>query len=220
MQVIGIGGLAQAGKTTVAHMLADCIAERKLGKPVMAHFAGPLKRASEAIGADKSSNPELYRKFCQEVGNNMRDPDYVPGVTGPDYWVNLCRSTLQHHANLEADQYRNEKYCDLPLWRISNDKYTPWGEHVVILDDVRYPNEVSLVRQYGGILLFIDAYKRLDLDDPIYDHPSEQLAKDWYSGKDEHEVFDWVVPNHLDYEDLKAIIGTEMEDMLLCPELL
>lgn len=152
MQVIGFVGLAQSGKTVLAKEVARVAYENGLTPKVMS-FAGSLKRAAKECGADKETRPALYRKFCQEVGNKMRDPDYVPGVTGPDYWVQRTKD--------EIAKYRGESL-------------------VLIFDDVRYQNEVMLLADLGAEIIYVD--RGLELPDPeaeFRNHDSEKMAYEW-----------------------------------------
>ena len=49
---------------------------------------------------------------------------------------------------------------------------------IVIIDDIRYPNELDyVINKQNYILVFIDASKRLDVSHPLYTHESEVLAK-------------------------------------------
>ncbi len=48
----------------------------------------------------------------------------------------------------------------------------PW----VLVDDVRYFNEIDYLRDRGGHLVFVDASSDISLDDPARDHESEAVA--------------------------------------------
>lgn len=151
MQVIGFIGLAQSGKTVLAKEVARIAFDNGLTPKVMS-FAGSLKRAAVECGADKEKQPELYRKFCQEVGNNMRNPAYVPGVTGPDYWV--------QRTGEEMKKYHSQSM-------------------VLIFDDVRYDNEVRLLTSVGAEIVYVDRGE--ELPNPTAEfrkHESEKLAYD------------------------------------------
>lgn len=151
MQVIGFIGLAQSGKTVLAKEVARVAYENGLTPKVMS-FAGALKRAAAEIGASKEKSPELYRKFCQEVGNNMRNPNYVPGVTGPDYWVQRTAE--------EMKKFQSQSM-------------------VLIFDDVRYNNEVALLIKMGAEIVYVDRGAELPNPDAAFrKHESEKLAYD------------------------------------------
>ena len=161
MKVVAFGGLATAGKTTAANLMANLIYERELGIPRLRSFAGPLKEAAKTLGASKEGKPDLYRKFCQKVGTEMmRNPEFVPGVTGEDYWVNLINDMMQENQDFEFE---------------SSDKET-----IMIFDDVRFENEIELIRRWGGIMIFVDATARGVLvesgEDNWKAHESEMVA--------------------------------------------
>ncbi|MHC4994197.1 MAG: hypothetical protein ACYTGQ_04000 [Planctomycetota bacterium] len=52
-----------------------------------------------------------------------------------------------------------------------------------IFDDIRYPNEVRMIQERGGRVVFIDAARRLDLTQAMYEHESERMAAEWMSGE-------------------------------------
>lgn len=167
MQIIGLTGLAQCGKTTLADEISRIAYHRGM-TPKKMSFAGRLKKAAAEIGADKVSQPELYRKFCQEVGNNMRSLEYLPGVTGPDYWV---QRTHEDIAIEQAKENARPVYGD--------GKEGKWSETVLIFDDVRFENEVELLKNMGATLILLNRGK--ELPDPaakFRSHISEKLAYD------------------------------------------
>lgn len=169
MQVIAMAGLAQCGKTTLAKDIARIAFERGM-KPKMMSFAGALKRASAEIGATKEEQPALYRKFCQQVGGMMRDPAYIPGVTGPDYWVNLTTAECRKVAESEG--------------RVLGGSRPPYvggtfHENVLIFDDVRFMNELETLRKMGAITIYVD--RETELPDPsakFREDVSEKMAYD------------------------------------------
>lgn len=169
MQIIAAAGLAQCGKTTLAKEISRVAFERGM-KPKMMSFAGALKTASASIGASKEEQPALYRKFCQQVGGMMRDPEYVPGVTGPDYWVNLTATEIKKMAEAEG--------------RVIGSHRPPYvggtfHETVLIFDDVRFGNEVDTLRRMGAVMIYVD--RETELPDPnakFREDVSEKMAYD------------------------------------------
>jgi len=53
----------------------------------------------------------------------------------------------------------------------------------VIVDDVRYPNEVQSIRSLGGMLCLVRPGRRIDTSDQVYKHESERMAIEVYEGK-------------------------------------
>ncbi len=186
MQIVAFGGLAQAGKTSAMSNLAQWAfddgyhVERE-------RFAGPLKDASELLGFSKGGPyDEQYRTFCQYTGEMAR------AIT-PDWWVRLLQTKLFNTQNREQTQL--------------GQAHGPWHETLVIIDDVRYPNEIELVSKWGGICVFVDANRRLtDLDAEWRKHESEQMATDYTLAKLPDELFDYRITNNGTLPQLTAAI--------------
>lgn len=170
MKVIAMSGLAQSGKSLLAKWIAESAFKNGM-TPKMMSFAGSLKRAAVVVGADKEGNPALYRKFCQDTGRNLRDPEYLPGITGNDYWVNLTRRKLA--ALKREDDERSENGGET------------YPEIVAIFDDVRYMNELGMLRDWDAATLFVDRRNELpDPDAPFRQHESEAMAYQFLSDKE------------------------------------
>ncbi len=196
MQIISFAGLAGAGKSLAVDTAAKWALENGF-TPRLESFAGPLKRAATAIGAIKGGPKDaLYRKFCQIVGTELvRDPDTVPGITGHNYWVDLMELTFDILAHEEQSK------MDDPTFH----------EFMVLIDDARYMNEVDSIRTYSGINVFLDAARRLtDLDAEWRKHSSEDLARDYTSGKLKDSLFDFSISSNNSSDDLRAIITSMM----------
>ena len=74
MRMIILGGPARAGKTTIANLIAENAFDKGL-RPQLVSFASPIKELAKKKGLSKESNPEKYRKFCQELGSTKRQED-------------------------------------------------------------------------------------------------------------------------------------------------
>ena len=55
---------------------------------------------------------------------------------------------------------------------------SPWHTKadVILVDDVRYQNEIDYIWDRGGLLFFVDAGKRIDLSASNRDHESEHIS--------------------------------------------
>jgi len=199
LQIIGFGGVAKAGKSTAADELAKWCVENGCTPKIMS-FAGALKRAAATIGAEKGGPFDaLYRRFCQDVGTDMRDPKYAPGITGPDYWVNLMQRLIRAVAQEEIDS--------MSIDMSAGDNRSRFHERVIIIDDVRFMNEIDLIRRHDGWLVFIDAGRRLtDLDAAWRKHDSEKLAFQYMNGVLPDETFDVSISSNNSEADLRAVI--------------
>lgn len=201
MKVIAFAGLARAGKTTAAKMASKwCIANGY--NPVIMSFAEPMKRAAARIGLSKDDDPEKYRSVLQRWGSTRRDPEYKPGVTGPDYWVNRMLMELVEAKVNEKDLYRS---CD------NLNATSIFSETVVIFDDCRYLNEVEMIGVINGIVVFVDGISRIS--DPLAQwrqHESEMMAWAYTFGQLPDDVFDYYVINDKTQATLQKKINKMM----------
>ena len=155
MNIIGITGQAKSGKTYIAKELARLAFE--VGQiPSLVSFAGPIKRAAEDNGFPKDTHPKEYREFCQKLGAEKRAND-------PEHWVKLTEKTIQNLAKEEFESLNR------------GDKY--W-ERTVIIDDVRYQNEINSLLRMDSCLIHVFAGDRLPTPYAKFrKHESEKLAK-------------------------------------------
>ena len=68
--VIGLRGVAGAGKTTIQKLLVE-----RIDKAVAESVAGPLKTGLAIMGVTKQNHPGTYRRMAQLVGATMREID-------------------------------------------------------------------------------------------------------------------------------------------------
>lgn len=212
MRIFAFAGLARAGKTTAAHHLAHWCAEKRM-TPILASFAGPMKKAAARVGLDKERNPTQYRNTLQRWGENKRNPEYQPGRSGPDYWVRKAERMIQREAEYERQNY--EECCKHGL----EDEFR---ERVIIFDDLRYINELNTITKLGGTSVFVDGVDRIsDLSAKWRQHDSEALATLVTAGVIESEVFDYFVPNDKTELDLQNRIDrlapAWFDHLFLCP---
>lgn len=187
MKILGFAGLAQAGKSTAAAAAAAYLLDKGL-TPVMERFAGPLKDASDILGFKKGGDTQdLYREFCQFAGKKAREAH-------PDWWVRLLKQRVNDVLDAE--------YRDLEGAPV-------WHERVIIIDDVRFQNEIDLIHEFGGKIVFLSAWAGLtDLDAEWRQHESEDIARKYEAGELEDELFDFTVKSTIgEVESLKRIIG-------------
>ena len=151
MIVIGLSGKARTGKSLLTRELYS--AAESLGWIALVRpFAGPLKAEAAAQGFGKDQDPEKYREYCQRHGAEMRE-------VNPDYWVNKWYDDIKDLKQKELDMKR-------PL--------------MVLVDDVRYANEVDILRKHGGTVAYVKHGER-EIDDPNGEwrqHESEVIANE------------------------------------------
>lgn len=96
----------------------------------------------------------------------------------------------------------------------------PRSEIIILIDDVEYAEQVEMIHQAGGTLIFVDAHRRQkDLFASWREESGQQLAKLYAAGLIPEEVFHWHVTNFHTVErfteDIKAVyhywIGEQIE---------
>lgn len=139
--IIGFAGLAGSGKTTAARMLEE---EADF---VRLPFAGPLKAMGRAFGltphemaGDLKEAPcaalcgRTPRQFLQALGT-----DFGRNMIGENVWVEAWRRAVEKE-RLDAVA----SFCEAD---------PPFN---IVVDDVRFPNEVAAIEAMGGVVVRID----------------------------------------------------------------
>jgi hypothetical protein len=203
MHVIAIAGQARAGKTTFANMMAQALFEAGY-TPSIQPFAQPIREALRTLGVSKETHPQLYRKMAQLIGTDMlRNPDFMPDEgTGGDWWLNHMDKRLQV---LLADEARRLDEGATQPW--------PFRETVVLVDDIRFPNELELLEEaWDAVTIFVT---RNDLPDPKgtwRNHESEIMAREFDENAElRDEAFDLIVGPDLSLEELESIVNHTAE---------
>lgn len=145
-KVIGFSGQLKSGKTTAAQLL-----EKKGFARV--RFAGPLKQMIKALGCtDEQVDGSLKEVPCELLcGHTPRyamqtiGTEWGRDLIGPDIWINAWRHKVETYFKDGID---------------------------VVCDDVRFPNEVTAIRELGGKVVHI--HRDEVLATPV--HASEQLG--------------------------------------------
>jgi len=157
LKLVGFAGKGRVGKTTAALDFCTWLIDNTLYTPVLLPFAQPLKEAvSAAQGYNtpeeyKNARPDDYRMDCQFEGDRQRQ-------LNASHWVNLWKDDVEAYMHVEyADD--NRKYC-------------------IVIDDVRYLNEVQSLQDLGGTVVFVSHSSRVieDHKGAWRNHPSEELA--------------------------------------------
>jgi hypothetical protein len=126
-QLIGICGAAGAGKSTVAKHLAETENGKRL------RLADGLKRMLKSVGltdAQVDGNekniplPLLCGKTPRFAMTSL-GTGWGRDVIGNDFWMNICAMSLT------AELVKGEA-------------------KLLIVDDIRYPNELEMIRRLGG----------------------------------------------------------------------
>lgn len=172
--VIGLRGVAGAGKTTVSAKLQTAL--NLPGRmPILLSMASPIRSALSSLGVHKGD--PLYRELAQTLGARCRASD-------PDFFVKLA-------------QHRIES--------------TKGDNQVIIMDDIRYPNEEPLC----DITFFIyPLFEPADLG-PLADHESEQWNRDLHAEAREYlnESTAWTldIPWSFEVQKTKTVLNRRSE---------
>jgi len=170
------------GKTALANLLAK--EAFNLGfKPIILPFAGPLKDEACARGFNKKDSPSKYREFCQVHGALKREID-------PNYWVKKFEDKLMAIYEAELKDLKE----GLAYW-----------QRIVIADDCRYENELSLGKKHKACTIFVSPGNRPleDMRGKWRQHHSESMATDIEDGdNDLLSLFRYVITNDGTEDDL------------------
>lgn len=155
MNLIGITGKLESGKSTLASMIikkatVECreYAFAHALKNMCIDYFGFEWNDLYTIEGKKKINPIwgiTSREFMQKLGQGLRD-----GIT-PDVWVKILETEILSE---------QEKYG------------------LAIIDDVRMPNEVEMVHRLGGIMVRVTRPDHISESTGIKNHPSEQDLPD------------------------------------------
>lgn len=126
--IIGIGGRARSGKTSVGDYLCKCYGFKNIG------FADSLKEACRQIFG--FSDEQLYGSLKEVV-----DP----------YWKLTPRHILQC---VGTECMRN--VFDKDIWIKAVEKKILESNDNFVISDVRFPNEAEAVQRWGGFLVRVD----------------------------------------------------------------
>jgi len=147
MKLVGLVGRARSGKDTVADFMSMTGDFNKMA------FAEPLKNAAchifglthEQVNGDEYDREEGHPFWGFSVRTILQKlgTESVRDVFGADHWVRLMEKRL-HDA-----------------------------EDKVVISDVRFPNEVDLIKRFGGTVVGV---VREGYDHGFPEHPSEYMA--------------------------------------------
>jgi hypothetical protein len=150
--IIGLTGYAGSGKSSAARHLVE-----KHGFTLV-KFAGPLKQMMRCLGlGDREIEGDLKEQPHRVL--NYRTPRYAMQTLGTEWGRDLIGKNLW----VDAAMASAERVLDQ-------------GGRVV-LDDCRFPNEASAIKDYGGAIIKVLRPRT----DPISAHVSEEqeLPVDW-----------------------------------------
>lgn len=128
--IFGITGAKKSGKSTVAEYLYD-----NLTDAVRIPFAGPLKTMLKTLGL---SDAQLY-------GDDKEKEDHEILCGKTSRWAMQSLGTEWGREHIGKDIWMN-------AWLRQVNKYRG-GRAVILTDDVRFPNEVQVIKDLGGKII-------------------------------------------------------------------
>jgi hypothetical protein len=180
MLVIGIAGKKRSGKDTVAQMLIRC-AELAGVKATRRALADALKEECAAMVANQLGNTKSAADIFTEMNTDgvkeryrlllqWWGTEFKRGMVSDTYWVDTLRAWIQTNCTTDRE--------------------------MVLIPDIRFPNEVEMVKQLGGIVIQVQR-GGIDTEDG---HASERALDDFTD-------WDTIVLNDSDLESLESVIA-------------
>lgn len=174
--VIGFQGLAGSGKSTAALMLARefGFARKPFAYPIKAMLAalGVPKENLEGSREDKEQRLDVLNGYTARYAMQTLGTEWARGHLGEDFWINW--------------------------WKRGADEIP--GD--IVADDVRFPNEVDLIRSMGGTVVRLRREGAGDRINPI--HASEQLYQ---------LPYDKMILNNGDEETLRTALAALVDEV-------
>jgi hypothetical protein len=174
MVVIGIAGKKRSGKDTTAKTLIECAQQEHITATRRA-LADPVKEECASMLAPFMHPLKSYSEIVAEMHADETKEKYRPLL---QFWGMFRRESNQ--------LYWIDK---LRAWILRNCREE---REIVVVPDVRFPNEVEMVKQLGGVVVNVTR-PFLDTGDHHVSEVALEEFKDW----------DYVVNNNSDLEGLE-----------------
>lgn len=145
MKVIGLSAKLGCGKTTVANMILELVP-----KAARAAFADNLK-------VEVANNYGFPLELCySEAGKGSLVFLGEEGMANLGAHTMSVRSVLQKHGT-EYRRAQDPLYWDNKMREVLT-LHRENGTPLVVVDDVRFPSECDLIREFGGSLYRLQPY--------------------------------------------------------------
>ncbi|MDL2315620.1 hypothetical protein LJC59_00860 [Desulfovibrio sp. OttesenSCG-928-A18] len=165
MNLIGLSGKMGVGKTTVANMIKELV-------PGTERVAfGDLLKREVAERFDIPLAVFYHDKNKRICANPQRFEAGWPGTRS----VMTARELLQWYCT-DLVRAQNPDY-----WTVAMREHlrTLRGVPLVVIDDVRFPNEANFIKESSGMLVRIEAYPGYTVSADVAGHASETALDDW-----------------------------------------
>jgi hypothetical protein len=185
--LIGIGGVADSGKDTSASYISKTLNFYNYSTNID-WFAKPLKDIAKIFGF---SEDQLYNQQLKQVLDKT--------------WNITPREFLQI---LGTDLFRNNFRDDVWIKIMEKKILEKYNGSILIIPDVRFKNELELIKKYNGVSIYINSNKNT-LNDKESNHISEtQLNKN---------DFQYIVDNNIfndNYENLYSQLDKIIKELI------
>ena len=159
MQIYAFLGPARVGKTSASNHLHE-VCEKRGYYVQRLSFAGPIKAGCARLGVTKEEQPDEYRSLAQRWGAGRR-------LRNPLHYIRKMGRAIERIRRVEQEDYAKLD---------AQGKLDCWDETVIIIDDVRYENEVKALTDIGAEVCFLNPGERLNLTEEFRQHESEALS--------------------------------------------
>lgn len=207
-QIIGLTGLAIAGKDTAAGYVLEW-AETQGLRGFRSGFADALKEsAALALGAPSGRSIAEYISFCNNIKDRGEFTLKVPyteaeieaGVDAPEEVTFSGRKFLQWYG---TEAHRD--VFDTDFWvNAFFDRAEGWSNEFdfLVIPDTRFDNEAAAIKRRGGIIL--------DVHRPSLEAPDEHVSE---SGLPD-EYLTCSIRNEGDLSDLRKAVFNTCDSLL------
>lgn len=206
--LVAICGKKRHGKGTLKDYLIGCWQKRFPDWPVYGlSFAGPLKQGCQ---------PMFGFSDAQVYGDSKEDLD--------PFWQVKPREMLQEIGTDIFRDYLPTKYPQLhSFWirRLQRELYQIPHQSLIIIDDCRFPNEFTMLRDLGAIMLRVVRPALMITPQSGSEHPSETALDDLTRFKPDHlfenhalpqfkqDAEEWFTAQNLPVVSLQDTFGIE-----------
>ena len=191
IMVIGFCGAAKSGKDSAANAFADSLKACNVLQKKFA-FADPIRSIAGIFGfsdqvlndqackehwahpwlteySNGKNTPVTPRRFMQLVGSEM-----FRNVLHPNVWVDFLASKIDDlDRELNDENYMHGyKLCE----ETRQDVWSP--KAVVLISDVRFPNEAEMIHKRGGYIIRITRNTQQDKTGEWRKHESEKFVNE------------------------------------------
>lgn len=201
--IIGIAGKAATGKTTAAKQMLPLLDRETFIIPMAMVLRDEVDAFLRQVGAAESV-PLVYG--CQDDKVRVFYVDAARALNSCDKWAHFidAHSEIQDRPGLTAITVRRIlQWWGTEYRRAQDHDYwtKAWGRKVeqydldkchILVDDVRFMNELNVIRQHGGILVKIER--------PGFDGANNHASE---TSLDDFSAWDRVIQNDGTLEEFK-----------------